>query len=139
MDCKKILIIDDSPVVLKVLDMTLAAYGYHTFTARNGEDGLNIVRQEKPHLILLDINFRPEGAPGQAGTVVSDGFVILDRLRRMDQARGVPIIIITGGDPAEYQKKCSGRGVVGVLPKPIMPDALLAITRQTLGETFAEA
>jgi len=138
MDGKKILIIDDSLVVLKVLEMTLSAYGYEAFTARNGDEGISIARREKPDLILLDINFRPEPGQAQGGGVVWDGFLILDCLRRMDEAQGVPIIIITGGDPQEYQKRCFGGGVVAILPKPVEPDTLLALVRQTLGETVAE-
>jgi|SRR5689334_123428 len=135
---KKILIIDDSPVVLKVLDMTLSAYGYAPFTARSGQEGIAIVRRERPDLILLDINFRPDASLVQRGGSALDGFSILDWLSRMQEARDVPIIIITGGDPLEYQKRGLGTAVVAILQKPIEPDSLVALVRQTLGENVAE-
>jgi DNA-binding response OmpR family regulator len=139
MDCKKILIIDDNPVVLKVLEMTLSAYGYEPFVASNGDDGINIVREERPDLILLDINFRNSATKGPRGSQPWDGFLILDWLHQMEEANGVPILIITGGDPVEYQKRGFGAGVVGILEKPIEPDTLLPIVRQTLGEPVADA
>ena len=137
MERKKILIIDDSQVVLKVLAMTLNAFGYQAFTARDGGEGISIVRREKPQLILLDMNFPPDVAHG--GGVAWNGFLILDWLHRMDEAQGVPIIIITGGDPQEYEKRGFGPGVVAILEKPIEPDTLVALVRQTLGETVTEA
>ena len=61
---KKILIIDDSRVILKALSIALAAHGYHPMTAEDGGQAISIVRQQKVDLILLDISFPPDVAHG---------------------------------------------------------------------------
>ena len=58
---KKILVVDDNPVALKVLSLALKPKFYEVFTAVDGPEAFAIVRQEKPDLILLDIFFPPDG------------------------------------------------------------------------------
>src|ERR1017187_2997660 len=104
MSQKKILIIDDSLVVLKALSGLLQARGYSVLTAQDASVALLTVRREIPDLILLDINFPLD--VGSGGGLGWDGFQIMGWLRRMDEAKEVPIIIITGDDPAKYKDRC---------------------------------
>src|SRR5216683_1930362 len=99
MNRKKILVVDDSPVILKALSLKLTAAGYDVLTAEDGAGAVNQARREKPDLILLDISFPPDVAHG--GGVAWDGFLIMGWVRRMDEGRNIPIIIITGGDPVK--------------------------------------
>jgi CheY-like chemotaxis protein len=108
----------------------LQAKGYQVLTAEDGAAALSTVRREKPDLILLDINFPPDVAHG--GTVNWDGFRIMDWLRRMDEAKGVPIIITSGGDPAKDKERCRAAGVAGFFRKPIDHEELLAAIRKAL-------
>src|SRR5690348_871304 len=98
MNPKKILIVDDSIIVLKTISTKLKANGYQPITAQDGGQAISTVRQDRPDLILLDLSFPPDVAHG--GGVSWDGFLIIEWLRRMDEAKDTPIIIVTGGDPA---------------------------------------
>ena len=133
---KKILIVDDSLVFLKAMSKFLAAKGYQVLTAEDGAAALGTVRREKPNLILLDINFPPDVAHG--GTVNWDGYRIMDWLRRMDEAKGVPIIITTGGDSAKDKDQCRAPGVVGFFRKPVDHEELLVAIREALDRKAGE-
>jgi CheY-like chemotaxis protein len=136
MSHNKILIVDDSLVFVKALSKLLAARGYQVLTAEDGAAALSTVRREKPDLILLDINFPPDVAHG--GTVNWDGFRIMDWLRRMDEAKGVPIIIVTGGDPAKDKDRCRAPEVVSCFRKPVDHEELLAAIHKTLDRKAGE-
>lgn len=120
---KKILIVDDSVIILKTLSMKLRAVGYQVFTAADGSQAVSTVRRERPDLILLDISFPPD--VGHGGGVAWDGFLIMNWLRRMDEALRTPIIIITGSDPAIYKGRCLAAGVSGLFKKPLDDQELL--------------
>ena len=130
MSHKKILIVDDSVVLLKSLSLLLLSKGYQVLTAEDGAAALSTVRREKPDLILLDINFPPDVAHG--GTVSWDAFRIMDWLRRMEEAKGIPIILITGEEPAKNKDRCRAPDVAGFFRKPIDHEELLATIRRTL-------
>ncbi len=132
---KRILVVDDSPVVLKALSMKLKPAGYDVHTASDGAEALGKIRRDKPDLILLDISFPPD--VGHGGGVSWDGFLIMDWLRRMDEAKHIPIIVITGSDPAKYQDRALAAGAVGLFQKPIDPAKLLEAIGQALGQPVA--
>jgi CheY-like chemotaxis protein len=131
MSAKKILIIDDSKVVLCALSMLLQNNGYVVIVAKDGSEGVSSVRQERPDLILLDVNF-PADLSFDGG-VAWDGFLILDWLKRIDPAQSIPVIIITAGDPYQYQDRAIAAGVAGIFQKPIDNDQLLLAIQETLG------
>ncbi|MEO8974799.1 MAG: response regulator, partial [Casimicrobiaceae bacterium] len=80
----RILIVDDNPINVKVLQTRLAADGYEIFTAADGEAGLEAARQHIPDLILLDV-MMPK----------VDGFEVCRRLRADADFPFVPIILVT--------------------------------------------
>ena len=127
---KKVLIVDDSQIILKTLSNRLRAEGYEVLTASEGSKAVSTVRQERPDLILLDINFPPD--VGSGGGVSWDGFLILNWLRRMDEAVNTPVIVITGEDPNKHKNRCVAAGVSGLYQKPIDCDALVASMRSLL-------
>ena len=134
MSRKKILVVDDNPVILKTLSFTLTAGGYDVFTAEGGAEAVSVVRGDKPDLIILDISFPPDVAHG--GGVPWDGFLIMDWMRRMvDNARKIPIIIITIGEAEKYEKKSLAAGAAAFFQKPIDNDALMTTVRKLLGDT----
>ena len=130
---KKILVVDDDQIILKTLSITLISNGYQVFTATDGPGAATIVTQERPDLILLDILFPPDAA--NVGGALQDGFFIIEWLRRMGEAKDIPIIIISGDKSVKDKKHALEiEGVVGFFPKPIDRVALLAAIRATLGE-----
>jgi len=128
---KKILVVDDSVIILKTLSMKLKSHGYDVFTATDGGEAVSLARRERPDVILLDISFPPDVAHG--GGVAWDGFLIMDWLHRMEEAKNIPIIIITGGDPVKYKERSFAAGAVAFFHKPINNDELLTVIKQTLG------
>jgi DNA-binding response OmpR family regulator len=111
--------------------MKLEAAGFEAITADEGAQAVNIVRREKPDLILLDICFPPD--VGHGGGVPWDGFLILNWLRRMDEAVNTPVFIITGEDPSKYRERCLKAGVAEFFTKPIDTDGLLQSIHRVLG------
>ncbi|HXS69787.1 MAG TPA: response regulator, partial [Candidatus Polarisedimenticolia bacterium] len=104
MNRQKILVVDDNPVIIKTLSMKLISAGYDVVTAADGSGAVSATRNEKPNLILLDISF-----PADVG-IDWDGFKIIAWLRRIEESRDIPIIVITGGDAAKYKDKSLATG-----------------------------
>jgi len=137
MSPKKILVVDDSIIIQKTLSMKLKASGYEVLIAGDGGTAVSTARRERPDLILLDIGFPPDVAHG--GGVPWDGFLIMNWLRRMDEAKDIPVIIITGGKPEEYKDRSMAAGAIGFFQKPINNDELLAAIRLALGQEDSPA
>jgi CheY-like chemotaxis protein len=129
---KKILVVDDNMVVRKMVGMGLQKNGYEVLEAADGGTALGIVRTKKPDLILLDIFFPPDVAVG--GGAAWDGFHIMEWLRRMDHARDVPIMMMTGSNPEEYRVRSLKAGAVAFFQKPVDQEELLAAVHRTFGE-----
>jgi CheY-like chemotaxis protein len=129
---RKILVVDDNPVIVKTLAFKLKTKGYDVCTALDGAAAVSAVRKERPDLILLDISFPPD--VGHGGGVPWDGFLIMDWLHRMDEAKNTPIIVITGGDPAQYEKRSLAAGAAAFFHKPLDHDGLINVICRTLGE-----
>ena len=132
MNGKKILIVDDDRVVLQTLAMKLKNAGYQALTAEDGATAVSAVRRVKPDLILLDITFPPDVAHG--GGVAWDGFLIMNWLRRMDEVKDIPIVVITGGDPGKLKDRALASGACRFLNKPIRGEELIPVIQQVLDE-----
>jgi CheY-like chemotaxis protein len=114
---KKILIIDDDPVVVSYLRALFEDNGYETCTAGDTAAGLETVRQEKPDLITLDLEMPGEWGPR-----------FYRKLRQDKQLRDVPIVVISGIDGDHAVKDA-----VAFIPKPFDPDKVLGIVKSTIG------
>jgi len=128
---KKILVVDDNPVIIKTLSFKLKAAGYKVLTALEGGEAVSSARKEMPDLILLDINFPPDVSHG--GGVPWDGFLIMGWVRRIDGAQNIPIIMITSGDPAKYKERALAEGAHSFFHKPIEMPELMSTIQQILG------
>jgi DNA-binding response OmpR family regulator len=129
---KKILVVDDSAVIRQTLAHSLKASEFEVFTAADGSEAVSSVRKSRPDLILLDIGFPPQtdGPPW-------DGFAIIQWLRRMEEAKNIPIIIISGAEAAKYKDRALAQGVQGYFQKPINNDELVAAIRSALNGSAA--
>lgn len=87
---KKILIVEDDPILLSTLADNLTAEGFEAIKAEDGEKALAFALEKKPDLILLDL-LLPK----------MDGFTILKNLRRNEWGAHVPVIILTNLNSAE--------------------------------------
>lgn len=130
MNRKKILIVDDNEVILKTLSLKLKAGDFEVLTAVDGSEAVSAARTKQPDLILLDIGFPPE-----VSGVPWDGFRIIQWLKRLEEAKNIPVIIITGSDAAKYKDRALKEGAVAFFQKPVNNDELLATIRQILGQS----
>jgi DNA-binding response OmpR family regulator len=72
------------------------------------------------------------------GGVPWDGFLIMNWLKRLEEAKHIPIIVITGGDPAKSKERALAAGATSFFHKPVNDAELLAVIRRTLGEDQAD-
>ena len=119
---KKVLVIDDNPVVLRGLYSILTIHGYQAMVALDGFEVIKCMRAERPDIILLDILFPPSVAEGK---VVWDGFKILEWLRNEGKADDVPVIIISSCDPDKFKDRCLAAGAQAYFSKPLPMKELL--------------
>jgi CheY-like chemotaxis protein len=124
MEPKKILVVDDNPIIRKALSLKLDAGGYKTLTAEDGSEAVKTVRSTRPDLIILDVTFPPDVAHG--GGIPWDGFLIMDWLRRMDEARAVPFILISSTNTDQIRERALREGAAWFFGKPVDHDQLLA-------------
>jgi two-component system cell cycle response regulator len=137
MNRKKILVVDDNLVILQTVSMKLTADGYDVVTAEDAAGAVSAMRKEKPDLILLDIGFPPDVAHG--GALAWDGFTIMNWLRRLEETKHIPIVIITGSDPVEYKARALAAGAISFFHKPINNADLLMVIRDALAKDAVEA
>ena len=103
-----ILIVDDSRTAIAVLRKTFSPTGYTILSALNAEDGIEIAKDEKPDLILMDIVM-----PGL------NGFQATRILRKDPLTQNIPIIIISGNEQATEKYWGLRVGANGFLGKPV--------------------
>jgi len=127
---KRVLIADDDCIFLKALSMKLTNNGYEVITTRDGAGTISLARTGKPDLILLDISFPPDVANG--GRVTWDGFQIMSWLRGLKESGRTPFIIMTSGDPGQYEQAALAHGAAAFFQKPIDSKNLLLAIKQVL-------
>jgi len=111
----KVLIVDDEPFNVDLLEQELADLGYHTLSASNGQEALERVASEGPDLVLLDVMMP-----------LMDGFATCRRLKENDETRLIPVIIMTALDGLEDRIRGIEAGADDFLTKPVNPRELTA-------------
>ena len=94
MNKKKILIVDDEPDVLFILEKELAARGYSVLTANNGNNAITLARSKHPDLIILDVAM-PDMDGGQVTEKLQEGLLTKD----------IPIIFLTALYPKRKEEE----------------------------------
>ena len=117
----KILIVDDEPFNVDLLEQELEDLGYETVTAANGEEALAQVAAESPDLILLDVMMP-----------VMDGFTVCRILKDSEDTRLIPIVFMTALDAMEDRIKGIEAGGDDFLTKPVNHQELIARIQTTL-------
>lgn len=106
MIAKKILVVDDEAEACDILKDFLGKRGYRVTTALSGEEAINRVKEESPHIVLLDIKM-----PGM------NGLETLKRIKEIDKK--IIIIMVTVVEDNETGKKCIEWGADDYITKPI--------------------
>jgi CheY-like chemotaxis protein len=110
---RKVLVVDDNPVVLKAFEMKLKADGFEVVTQDNASLVASTASREKAHLILLDISFPA------SGSMEWTGFTILQWIRRFPDLLNLPVIFVTGSDSAQFREKAMKAGAEAFFEKPV--------------------
>jgi CheY-like chemotaxis protein len=127
---KKILIIDDDPVIHRTVGAELVAHGYAVYVACDASEAIAAVRDHAPDLILLDLYFPPDPSLGGGW----DGLQTIQWLRGLKEGGRVPFVIITGCDMEVYRTRAATSGALAWFSKPIDHPTLLALIKRVLGE-----
>ena len=127
MENKRILIVDDDPVLLRMLEKILKRDGYHVTKANNGKIGLEKAEKEDPFLIVLDI-LMPD----------IDGVEVARRLRSNPKTKEIPIVFLTITIDLSKDKGYEEILVDGckyrAMAKPMHTAKLLSIIRKTVNK-----
>lgn len=121
---RKVLVIDDNPIIQRTIYFALRDRGCTVSLAGGITEALKLVREQHPDVILLDLNFPADGAIGS--TALRDGFWALDWLQHMDEARNVPVIIISSDPPEKSRARALASGAVAYFQKPLDKQELAA-------------
>lgn len=117
----RVLSVDDSSVVRKLVTMILTAEGFKVTTASDGLDGINKAKEIKPDIILLDF-VMPK----------MNGFQVCRILQKDEKLRQIPVILVTSKGDKVGDKFVDQLGVTGYITKPFQPEELVSKIHQTL-------
>lgn len=114
---KLVLVVDDSPLLRRMIAQILQREGYRVETAADGEEAIAKIRQLDPDIVLLDVVM-----PNK------DGYQVVQELQRLVR-RKPRVILLTGVESGPALQQARALGVDDVLPKPFSPFELSARVR----------
>lgn len=123
-----ILVVDDEPVMISVLENVLAADGHIVHSATSGSEAIKMAMANKPDLILMDI-LMPE----------MDGYEATARIKALPEMQDVPIIFLTGKAASEDGGRSFAVGGAAYLPKPFKERQIRDVVNlvlRSVAETF---
>jgi CheY-like chemotaxis protein len=112
---KKVLIIEDNKQNMYMLSYLLESENYEIIQAFSGTTGIIAAKNNKPDIILLDIQL-PE----------MDGYTVAVKLKEDEELRNVPIITVTSYAMPGDREKAIQSGAIGYIEKPINPDTFIS-------------
>jgi len=117
-----LLVVDDIPDILKLLEATLKFKGYRVITARNGQEALDAIQQEHPALVIADI-LMPK----------IDGFNLVHRIRLNPKTREIPVVFLSATYVTPEDKEFAiAIGVTRFIEKPVNLEEFLPIIEEIL-------
>jgi two-component system chemotaxis response regulator CheY len=119
---KKILIVDDSPVVLAMLEHALAGMGYAVTAANNGQAGLKQIEAGKFDLIITDLSMP-----------VMDGIAFVKAAKQLPNCKFVPIVFLSSEEDEAKIAEAKKAGASTFLRKPFKENQLATILKVVLG------
>jgi two-component system, cell cycle response regulator DivK len=118
---KKVLIVEDNDLNMKLFNDLLEAHGYHTLQTKDGVEALALARQHRPNLILMDIQL-PEVS----------GLEVTKWIKEDDDLRSIPIIAVTAFAMKGDEEKIRDGGCEAYIAKPISVTSFLRTVERFL-------
>ena len=118
---KKILAVDDSPSVRKLVGFSLKRGGFLVTTAQDGQEALDIVARESFDAVILDVNM-PR----------LDGFEFLRRVKANESLASIPVVMLTTEGHDMDKERARELGATAYLVKPFKPTMLLELMNEVL-------
>lgn len=107
-----VLYVEDNPDNRKLVSRLLTAYDFHIHAVPDGPSSLKFVQDNRPDLILVDINM-----PGM------DGYTVIEKMRQLNHLENVPIVALTANVMKGDREKSLDAGFDGYIQKPISVDS----------------
>ena len=111
-----VLVVDDEPQVVWMLQFSLEAEGFQTFAARDGRTALDELRQHRPQLMLLDIMMP-----------VLDGWSVLQDIQDLPEGERPSVVVVSARASLRDRAKAAELGAVAFVAKPFNVDDLLGV------------
>ena len=111
-----VLVVDDEPQVVWVLQFSLEAEGYTTFAARDGIQAMTAIAEHHPQLMLLDI-MMPK----------MDGWTVLEEMMLLPREERPRVVVVSAMANLRDRAKAAEMGADAFMPKPFNVDDLLAV------------
>ena len=110
----KVLVVDDSPTEVHVLQTLLEKNGYEVVVANSGEEGIVVAKESRPDVVLMDVVM-----PGM------NGFQATRQLSKQAETASTPVIIVTTKDQETDKVWAKRQGAVDYIVKPVQEKALI--------------
>jgi DNA-binding response OmpR family regulator len=123
----RVLVVDDDPVIVRLLEVNLSLDGYEVETATRGEQALERAGETNPDLLILDVMM-----PGL------DGWDTCRRLREQPRFAETPVVFLSARSQDDDRSKGLDLGPVVYLTKPFDPIRLTELVRRMLGAHRAD-
>jgi two-component system, cell cycle response regulator DivK len=124
----KVLYIEDNHINIRLVKKYLKTMGYELIVAQDGNEGLILASQEKPDVILLDMNLPS-----------IDGMTVMRSLKTSQSTHHIPVIIFTADNSSKTEREALASGASAFLTKPISRSKLLRTLRMFTPDALATA
>jgi two-component system alkaline phosphatase synthesis response regulator PhoP len=125
---KRILVVDDEVAIVRMLKDRLESAGFEVLTAYDGAQAVEVARQERPDLIIMDV-MMPR----------MDGLTAAKQLRSDPTTAHIPIVMLTARGQESDEQAGYAAGAVRYFTKPFSPRQLVQELRSLLGESPSES
>lgn len=125
---KRILVVDDEVAIVRMLKDRLESAGFEVLTAYDGAQAVEVARQERPDLIIMDVTM-PR----------MDGLTAAKQLRSDPTTAHIPIVMLTARGQESDEQAGYAAGAVCYFTKPFSPRQLVQELRSLLGESPSES
>ena len=120
----RILVVDDSAVVRRMLGLVLGDAGHEVSFAVDGQEGLQTARAARPDLIISDLEMP-----------VMDGIAFVRELKDQDIPSPIPVIMLTASGETDLHRAASDIGVDGFATKPVRSTEVMDLVHKLLART----